>query len=206
MKVPFISILLLFFTLLSCDFKKSKSNDEIVYKNGELTINLDNKRFENLENIRIVSKNKVNNSLKIKSGKIDLIENVIQLSNKKDYVNTWIKIDKQGNIDFSSSYFYETFLSTEKSMVFVNCDLDYVLLPEGKHFVLIGHFDDDFNLSNTEIDTVYFDKRNLIAKIPFPDWKVGNNQIRFIIVEEVFHKGILKRKMTYCDKEFFIKP
>lgn len=189
---------------MGCNPPEDKMTTGIQYVDGELIVNLDDPKFRSLKEIKFVSKNPVNNHLDIKFGKIDKIKNVVQVSKKKDYINSWVKLDHQGNIDFTQSYFYETFLSADDTMVYVNCSLEKVLLNDAKYFVVVSKFDKKFNSLNSKFDTIAFNQ-DFIAKIPFPQWKKGKNNIRFIIVQEKLNGNVFERSKTYCDKDFYVE-
>ena len=136
-------------------------------------------------------------------GRISELQNIIQLPHEKEYVNTWIGFDKQGQIDFPSSYYYGTYLSTDDSMVYINCTLERVLFENGKHSILFSDFTDNFE-TLSKVDTISFNN-DFTAKIPCNNWKIGKNNIKFILLEEGVLNGKSRYRKTYVNKDFFIK-
>ena len=206
MSKPLIIVVILFVSIIySCDSKPiqvSKSNIQFDIKDSVLII--DNTDGVNLSHIRLKSKNNSDQFIVLKKNfKIAKIVNVVNCPLDTDYVNTWIALDEQGNFIFNESYYYSTFLSTNDSIVFVNCFLRTLLLDD-RFYVLAGDYDENFNLVSDKVDTIQFDK-DIIASIPVKNWSKGANNIRFIIVEEQAVMGTLKQKKTFVNKDFFLK-
>lgn len=201
-KIMFLS----FGIITSCTTRSTnKENYGINYDSEKkrLTIYADS---IDLSQINLISKGNFQQHIKLDSSlKIDVIKNVLDSPIEKDYVNTWIKLDKQGNVDYSKTYDYETSLVLLNGKPFLEC-YQPVSLTNGKKYVLLNNFNENFvNISNQNSDTILFNSKKTVL-IPIKKPKLGSNNIRFIIVEEKDVKNnILDMRTTYVDKDFFLK-
>jgi hypothetical protein len=121
---------------------------------------------------------------------------------KENYENSWISFDQNGIFDFSESYFYETFLEYTNDTLFIECRFQKPLL-KGRQFIVVGDLSSDYKIKG-DVDTFYFDKQGLV-KFPDINAKLGQNTIKFIIVDEQRIDKILNQRYIYASKTYFYK-
>lgn len=198
------------FTLLviiaSCENESVKIidlNDFVLFdeKNGVLKIKKDKRYMINIVEINSIKNNKQNILLDT-SYRIESIENVVSVKEESNYVNTWIGFDNQSNFDEKESYYYETDLGYEDGKAYVDCFLPNVIYDNSKFYILINNFDEQFE-SDKPSDTLLFNE-DFSARIPVAKYRIGKNNIRFIIVESGFEKNKLKTKKIYVSKDFVV--
>lgn len=199
-------MLLSFGLMTSCSTGSIKKKDSgINYNSNKKTLTIYADSID-LSQINLISSGNFQQHIQLDSSlKIDVIKNVLDSPIEKNYVNTWIKLDKQGNIDYSKTYDFETSLVLLNGKPYLEC-YQPVSLTNGKKYVLLNNFDENFfNNSIQNSDTILFNSKKT-ALIPIKNPKLGNNNIRFIIVEEKEVKNnVLDRRTTYVDKDFYLK-
>ena len=62
-----------------------------------------------------------------------------------------------------------------------------------------------YNIVLNYKESVINDKISKSIKIPLNSYKIGKNNIRFTIYDDAFESGKTRRRMSFVDKEFYIK-
>lgn len=189
--------------LSSCNSNKTNFDEDRFFsynqKSKTLTIS------EGIERIKIKTKKNLTHSIYLDSNfQIERINNVIKSPLTPIYINTWYSFDKQSNVLDNNSYYYDTYLSTSNDTIYLN----FVALKsifDGDFYAILGGFDEEFKLNFPfHVDTFRIDKRSIIS-LPILDYKIGRNNIRFIVVEERLKNDTLHQRKTFVDKDFYIK-
>jgi hypothetical protein len=209
-KIAFTFVAISFLTACYSDSSNKniqESQDFFTYnqKTGVLLIDLDSLKDElNQVVLSKQSQNQRQNYI-IKKGLLSRLENIKKVRGNNDYVNTWMEFDRQGNVIYDQSYYFETFLSQEDSNIFVECFLNNSFFND-KIYAVVGDYSKEFILkSNKNTDTIYFDKNEKKITIPIKKWKEGKNHLRFILYDDSNVNGVIKRRVSYVDKEFQIQ-
>lgn len=201
-----LNFYVLFLLIVSCE----ASNDEFEFscvkinnKTGELLINIDSIQ---VKKIILDSKKEISNQVITlnKDSKVEKIENLIKhINGQKNYLNTVVSLDKQGNFDFYSSYYYVAAPYQDKdNNIFISCVLDRSLF-NNDIFAVIGDFDDSFRYKKY-IDTILFDQKREVI-IPVNNPRKGLNNIKFKIIDQKQSKDTIRQRIIYVDKDFYIK-
>ncbi|WP_340158981.1 hypothetical protein [uncultured Maribacter sp.] len=182
----------------------SKNHLEFNQKTGELTISTSDLVGNQVTKIVLNSDKDFRQVIHLDSNlHIMQFKNLLNSPEDKNYINTWMSFDKQGNFDYPKSYYYSTYLSYDDSLITVDCLLKSSMLND-KSYIIIGNYDNNFNLKSSQVDTILFDD-NLIAKVPVKNWTIGTNTVKFIIIEETISNDTVQQKKTYVTKDFFLK-
>lgn len=180
------AFLTLYFFVCSCE-NKSEKDDFIEYeKNGVLRIDISKleKSGVKLKGVHFVNGAEIKQGINLDST-FRLTRVYSMKENKpeeKQYMNNWIALDYDGNLDMGNSYFYEAVLyKKNENQLFAEIHFQGSQYMDGHPYVLYGDVRSDFSI-NGLLDTVYFD--NDVATFPLLNTKSGRNEKRFILVDE----------------------
>jgi hypothetical protein len=200
MKELFFLIITIGFIALGCNQSKEEPN----YKSGVLTIDLNDTKYRNLKSVMFISKNEINQEITFERKTISHLNNYINLSDNKKFLNNHTKFDMQGNPNIFESNFFETSLTEIDNRIYIACHLGIVFNPLGRQYVIYSDFNKNFVSKSNKFDTIYFDKEN-DALIPVKKGKFGQNNIKFIIYDEKKQNDTVYRRTLYCTKDFFLE-
>lgn len=191
----------LFIFLIGCKQEKSNIN-QLNIKNDSKILEIDLKNRD-LEKIILKGTNGQGYTIHFNSErKIAQIQNTIQIKNDV-HVNTWITLDNLGNPDMNQTYYFITKMDQGEKGVFLKCRMERQLFKRSKFYILNGDFDENFELkSNINYDTMFFDKNGEV-EIVMKKWHLGENFLKFILVEQ--NKDKMEKNYIYVNKRIYIK-
>lgn len=138
--------------------------------------------------------------------KISHLENRIRTFEDKNYLNTIIAFDRQGNFDYFDSYYYISApYKNKRGEVYVSCILDRSLFND-EIFAVVGEYDELFQLKTKgNIDTIRFSNDREVF-IPISNPKQGKNNLRFKIIDQKkTNNDTIRQRVIFVDKDFWIK-
>lgn len=200
------SIFVILILASSCqqDEKLPKCYTDIAFDKGVFTVK---KEVMNEQSTLIIeSKTRHNQRIKFHdNGMIMSIENVVEVPKGSEYVNSWFSFTEDGNLDLNYSHFYHTNLTSIDTVPHINCVVYSDVMDNPVKYVLYADYDEHYELQDNEkVDTFYFSNDN-IGSVPIFDWEFGDNNVRFIVVQEEKVGDLTKHRYTYIDKNFFIQ-
>ncbi len=202
--VPFLAVYI--FVCSSCE-NKSEKDDFIEYdKKGILKIDISKlkKSGVKLKNIHFVDGAGIEQGVRLDSTfRLTLVYSMKEKeSTKKQYMNNWVALDYDGNLDMENSCFYEAILyKDDASHLFADIHFQGSQYKNGHPFILYGDIRPDFSINGSP-DTVYFESD--VATFPVLNTKSGRNEKRFILVDESEKdiKGKKKRRYIFGTLRF----
>jgi hypothetical protein len=145
----------------------------------------------------------INQKILLDTAKSLRIENFLGIHSNRNYLNTWTSTDENGLFDYEQSYFYELDLDKKNDTLYLICYFPSSIFDEGR-YIVTGNFNKEFKLVKGDTDTIFFNANN-IAKIPIEKYKIGENNKRFLIVDESEkNNDTIKRRTIYVSKDYYI--
>lgn len=200
--------------LIGCKSENKKVLDYsqfLSYNEKSKTLTVDFKKLSNSE-INVINLNTKSNlvhTLFLDSMKqIELMNNGLRVRNEGVIKNTWYSFDRQVCLIDNHSFYYNSFMLSNKiDSFYVTYDILFNLYG-GEHYAVVGDYDQYFNLKrNQNIDTFWQEKGSPLIKIPVnaKKMKKGKNNIKFIVYEDRRKGDTITRKETYVDRDYFIE-
>lgn len=190
----------------SCETDHDDNSETFDFNNktGELTLSYENlsKWNTQLKKIIIQSHSDLHSQEIILDSNL-IVNDVITYKNvfwKDNFKNNWIAFDRQGNLNFNDSYFYETFLDYKDGSLVIECTFQNHV--GNVQYLLHGDLDENYKFKG-KIDTSYFNPDNSAFFID-PNAKNGTNFVRFIIVDEDNSGKEVKQRKIYGAKEYVL--
>jgi hypothetical protein len=180
--------------LLGCQSNQSdRPKDCLKVNEGDLIIKVDS-----VDNI-LLRKRNLSQRAQIGENGIDKIENYFSCPEIKNHLNTWIKINESGSVNYEESHFLDHRFFSKENDAYLNLRFRTANDPDGAFYVLYSDYDTNYHSLSNKIDTVFFDLYGKV-EIKLNKMHAGSNIVRAKVIKA--SKG--KKQVTYFEKDLYI--